>query len=131
MPVEPDNIDGYANDTGFSLTADHQLQYNQLLATEAHERNLSIGLKNDLGQVTELLPWFDWALNESCVKYNECELLLPFIQQGKAVFSTEYTEFNLTAEEVCPVTNRLGFSTLIKKRNLDPWRIDCLNWNPQ
>ncbi len=128
--VEPDNIDAYANDSGFNLTAEHQLQYNQLLATEAHERKLSIGLKNDVGQVAELLPWFDWALNESCLKYSECEQLLPFIQQGKAVFHTEYIEYGLTAEEVCPTTNQLGFSTLIKNRNLDPWRINCLDWKP-
>ncbi|WP_263080821.1 endo alpha-1,4 polygalactosaminidase [Endozoicomonas sp. Mp262] len=122
--VEPDNIDGYSNNTGFSLNAEDQLNYNRLLATEAHARNLSIGLKNDLEQVNELLPWFDWALNESCLKYNECELLLPFIQQGKAVFHTEYYG---SKETICPAVKQLGFSTLIKNRNLDPWRIDCLD----
>ncbi len=46
--VDPDNVDGYANDTGFPLTAQDQVNYNQWLAQEAHLRNLAIGLKNDL-----------------------------------------------------------------------------------
>jgi len=62
--VEPDNVDGYANNTGFPLTAQQQLAYNIWLATEAHARGLSGGLKNDLKQITVLEPYFDWALNE-------------------------------------------------------------------
>src|SRR5438876_1668228 len=53
--VEPDNIDGYANKSGFSLTAQDQLQYNTWLAAAAHARGLSIGLKNDLDQVSDLV----------------------------------------------------------------------------
>ena len=56
--VEPDNVDGYANDSGFPLTAEDQLTYNIWLSTEAHQRGLSIGLKNDLDQILELLPIF-------------------------------------------------------------------------
>src|SRR5262249_7524684 len=70
--VEPDNVDGYANTSGFPLTYQDQLRYNQYLATSAHARGLSVGLKNDLGQVQDLLPYFDWALNEQCFEYNEC-----------------------------------------------------------
>jgi len=36
--VEPDNIDGYTNATGFPLTAQDQLDYNIWLANEAHAR---------------------------------------------------------------------------------------------
>src|SRR5581483_990790 len=64
--VEPDNVDGYANDTGFPLTAQDQLRYNIFLANAAHARGLSVGLKNDVDQVEQLLPHFDWTLNESC-----------------------------------------------------------------
>lgn len=31
---------------------------------QAHSRNLSIGLKNDLDHLAELEPLFDWAINE-------------------------------------------------------------------
>ena len=33
---------------------------------------------------------FDWALNEECVQYQECDQLTPFIEAGKAVFGVEY-----------------------------------------
>lgn len=43
--IEPDNIDGYANESGFPLTYKDQLAYNRMLAREAHERDLAIALK--------------------------------------------------------------------------------------
>jgi hypothetical protein len=87
--IETDNIDGYLNDTGFPLDYDDQLEYNIWLAETAHARGLSIGLKNDMDQAPELLAHFDWALNEECFQYEECETLLPFIEAGKAVFNVE------------------------------------------
>ncbi|MDP2717863.1 MAG: endo alpha-1,4 polygalactosaminidase, partial [Candidatus Micrarchaeota archaeon] len=41
--VEPDNINGYLENTGFPLTAEDQLDFNRFLASEAHARGLSIG----------------------------------------------------------------------------------------
>ncbi len=57
--VEPDNVDGYTNTTGFPLTANDQLTYNNWLVTQAHNRNLSIGLKNDVDQINDLVGAFD------------------------------------------------------------------------
>jgi hypothetical protein len=81
--VEPDNIDGYTVDNkggGFKLTYNDQITYNMWLAKEAHLRDLSIGLKNDVDQVKDLVNYFDWALNEECWQYNECDTLKPFIK---------------------------------------------------
>jgi len=122
--VEPDNVDAYGTDTGFPLTAATQLDYNRFLAREAHGRGLSVGLKNDLEQVKALLADFDWALNEQCLQYDECQLLTPFIEAGKAVFHVEYGAEAL-AQTVCPKTKPLRFSTLIKKINLDAFRVAC------
>jgi len=122
--VELDNVDGYQNDSGFPLTAADQLAYNRFLATEAHARGLSVGLKNDLDQVNQLFADFDWALNEECFKYDECDALLPFIRAGKAVFQVEYGNASL-AERICPQANALNFDTLIKKLELDAWRVPC------
>ena len=85
--VEPDNIDAYTNKTGFPLSFSDQLTYNIRLAQEAHARGLSIGLKNDSEQVSDLLPYFDWALTEDCFDQGWCEEMLPFIQAGKPVFA--------------------------------------------
>ena len=120
--VEPDNIDAYQNDSGFPLTGQDQLNYNIFLAEEAHKRGLSIGLKNDLGQVAELEPYFDWALNESCYQYNECHLLSPFIKNNKAVFGVEYIA---STSEFCGLVNDLNFDFLKKDHNLSAYVVPC------
>jgi hypothetical protein len=120
--VEPDNVDGYANESGFALTAADQLAYNRFLAAAAHARGLSVGLKNDLGQAAELEPDFDWALNESCFEYDECHLLKPFTDAGKAVFHVEYRK---APRRFCPKARALGFSSMRKNRDLGAWRIAC------
>lgn len=113
--VDPDNVNGYTNDTGFPLTYDDQLAYNIWLSEQAHERGLSIGLKNDLEQVEALVSNFDWALNEQCFTYEECDLLLPFIEAGKAVFGIEYED---QPENYCPLANKMKFSWLTKSIDL-------------
>jgi hypothetical protein len=81
--LEPDNVDVYTPDNkggGLKLTYNDQIKYNTWLAQEAHARDLSIGLKNDVDQVDDLVTYFDWALNEQCWQYNECDTLQPFIE---------------------------------------------------
>jgi len=120
--VEPDNLDGYVNDTGFPLTYADQLAYNLWLAEQAHTRGLSVGLKNDLDQVDDLQPYFDWALNEECFTYQECDRLSPFVDGGKAVFGVEYS---LEPADFCPQANALDFDFLRKEPELGTWRLDC------
>lgn len=120
--VEPDNVDGYLNDSGFPISYSDQLTYNTWLAGEAHARGLSVGLKNDLDQVYDLMPYFDWALNEECFTYQECEMLSPFVAAGKAVFGVEYS---LDPADFCPQANAMDFDFMAKKLELDAWRIAC------
>jgi hypothetical protein len=114
--VEPDNIDAYSNNSGFPLTAQDQLTYNKWLAAAAHARGLSIGLKNDLEQVPQLVTSFDWAINEQCFEYNECHLLAPFTQAGKAVFVVEYS---LTPAQFCDQAVAMKLNALKKNLDLD------------
>src|SRR5262249_25839198 len=111
------NVDGYQNSPGFPLTASTQLDYDRFLATEAHRRGLSVGLKNDVDQVTSLEPDFDWALNEECSQFNECGTLAPFTRAGKAVFHAEYVSS-------CPAAAP-GLSTILKHQSLDAFRVVC------
>ena len=120
--VEPDNVDGYANSTGFAISYADQLAYNRLLAEMAHARSLSVGLKNDLDQIGDLVASFDWALDEQCWQYGECDLLAPFVARGKAVFGVEYRG---DPEVFCPPLEARGYSWLEKRIDLDAWRIDC------
>lgn len=120
--IEPDNVDGYLNDTGFDLTAADQLGFNIWLAETAHERGLSIGLKNDMDQAPELVQYFDWALNEECFEFQECETLQPFIDAGKAVFNVEYGP---ETDEFCAEARKMGFNSLKKNLDVDAWRESC------
>ncbi|MEJ2046027.1 MAG: endo alpha-1,4 polygalactosaminidase [Reinekea sp.] len=94
--VEPDNVDGYANqdETHGAISAANQLAYNQWLAAAAHSRGLSIGLKNDVDQLAELTSHFDFAINEQCYAWgNECVAYEDtFLSVDKAVFNQEYYE---------------------------------------
>jgi hypothetical protein len=109
--IEFDNVDGYQNRTGFPLSGADQLRYNMFLANQAHARGLSAALKNDLGQVKTLLPYFDYALNEQCHQYHECDRLEPFVDAGKAVFGVEY---ELRIADFCPQANAHDFNFLKK-----------------
>ena len=120
--VEFDNVDGYSNKTGFPLTYNDQLTYNTWLANQAHTRSLSVALKNDLGQVHDLLPYFDWALDEQCFQYTECNKLQPFINANKAVMEVEY---NLNPTKFCPSANAMNFNSLKKHLNLGVYRVAC------
>jgi hypothetical protein len=119
--VEPDNVDGYDNDNGLSLTMQDELDYDQFLASEAHARQLSIGLKNSLALVPKLVSSFDWALNEECLKYSECDELTAFIKADKAVFHCEYAS---NTNGICGKAPQ-GFSTIVKNLDLDATRLAC------
>ncbi len=120
--IEPDTIEAYNQNSGFPLTPDDQLKYNRMLAQLAHERGLAIGLKNDLDQIPALLPDFDFAVNEECSQFDECDRVAPFVKAGKAVFHVEY---KLDTDQFCTKAKSLGFSSMQKKLDLNAWRKPC------
>ncbi|MFE9556658.1 endo alpha-1,4 polygalactosaminidase [Streptomyces sp. NPDC006703] len=120
--VEPDLMDGYLNKTGFPLDAAQQLAYNRMISQIAHARGLAVGLKNDLQQIPELLPDFDFAVNEQCAQFDECTQLTPFVKAGKAVFHVEY---QLPTSDFCAESDKLGLSSMRKNLKLDTWRQPC------
>ncbi len=120
--VEPDNVDGYTNTTGFPLTQNDQLTYNKWTAEQAHMRGLSVGLKNDVEQIDSLVAYYDWALNEQCYQYNECSGYKTFIAHNKAVFITEYKGL---LSNFCPDAKANKFSAMKKNLNLDAYREAC------
>ena len=125
--VEPDNVTAHNNRTGFGINATEQLDYNRFLADEAHTRGLSVALKNDLDQITALLDWFDFAVNEECADFDECATLRPFVEADKAVLHAEYVDRWADApdkaREVCGVEP--GLSTIVKTWDLGPELQTC------
>jgi hypothetical protein len=130
--VDPDNTDGYDpdNNSGLNLTQDTAVNYITFLATEAHKRNLSIGLKNSLEIIPRVIEKMQWAVNEQCVQYDECNLERPFIDAGKPVFEIEYPDgaphVSSGAEnKICDDSQRANFSTLLKEMDLGTWYYAC------
>ena len=115
--IHPDNIDGYINDTGFTLSYADQLNYNRLMAKLAHERGMKIGLKNDVDQLSELVEDFDFAINEECYQYNECSGYSSFIAMDKPVFIIEYKEHVFETYSSDALSN--NFYMILKKYDLD------------
>lgn len=125
--VEPDNVTAYLNDSGFDLTDDDQLDFNRFVARAARGRGLLIGLKNDLEQIAELVDEFDFAVNEQCHEFDECDLNEPFLDAGKPVFNAEYAdEYVIDAGSLCVTAASEGLRTLVLPLDLDDsFRIAC------
>jgi hypothetical protein len=123
--IDADNMQNYEEDTGFAISAEDQSAYNIWLSGQAHQRGLSIGLKNDADQANDLEPYFDWSLVEECSVYGWCEMLLPFIKTGKPVFQVEYRDDYDSPNGFCPDTLQYGYSGLLKNRELDAWVEFC------
>ena len=117
--IEPDLDDAYTRKqsvTGFPLKKADQLKYNTALVGFAHDRGMSMGFKNGPEFAEDMAGIADWALNEECNYFGECEGYLKFIALGKAVFNVEYSEPNgSTLASFCPADNDANFDGLLKK----------------
>ncbi|EAT78463.2 alpha-galactosidase [Parastagonospora nodorum] len=137
--VDPDNVDGYQNNNGMGLTANDSIDYMQYLSSIARPLNLTLGLKNAGSIISAVLPLVDFSVNEQCAQYNECDSFHQFIDAGKPVFHIEYpagdgdlgqsVESNGFSTDLknkrCSAKGSGGFSTVLKKMNLDGWVQYC------
>jgi hypothetical protein len=79
--IDPDNTDGYqanAPGTGFATTAAETLDFLTFLSAEARAQGMAIGLKNTLGLIAGNVQLWDFAVNEQCYNYKECDYYIPF-----------------------------------------------------
>lgn len=124
--VDPDNVDGFDNKTGFNLTKADSVDFLKFMAGKAHDAGLGFGLKNGPTMVDQVVDIAEWAINESCVQYEECHYFQPFIDAGKPVFHVEYTDGDSPSdswkEKACGVE---GFSNIIKHEDLENWHMNC------
>lgn len=119
--IDPDNVEGYANETGFDLSAADAVAYFEMLARVAHEHGMSIGLKNGAGIVPDVIDVADFAVVEECQQYGECESWRPFADAGKAVLDIEYDG---TADSTCAGEPE-GFTAVHAVLALDRPVTDC------
>ncbi len=118
--VEPDNLAGWENKTGFPISKAAQLRFNRWVARRVHARGMSVALKNDGPQAAQLVGDFDFAIVEECFHYEECGSYRTFIRQGKAVFEAEYES---QPSEYCDKARAIEFSAIRKSYDLfaQPW----------
>ncbi len=119
--VDPDNVDGYQNHSGFDLTSQDQVAYLRALIGMAHDRGLAFGLKNGLDLVPSLADEIDFAVNEQCHEYDECAAYAPLLERGKPVVVLEY---GIPARQACADVPE-GMEVLLKDLDLGPARTTC------
>lgn len=126
--IEPDNMNGYQNETGFNISEENAIAYSRWLIDQAHSRELSIGQKNSEELIPSLFDEFDWILSEDAFVDDFYEELSPFISLGKAVFLVEYTD-RISIEDfqiqVCPNANTKRYSAVLKNRDLTDVSFYC------
>lgn len=79
--MDPDNTDGYqaaAPGTGFNTTAAETLDFLTFLSVEARAQGMAIGLKNTLELIAGNVQLWDFAVNEECFDWTECNYYIPF-----------------------------------------------------
>ncbi|KAH9880684.1 hypothetical protein IAQ61_000978 [Plenodomus lingam] len=139
--VDPDNVDGYQNDNGLSLTQQDSISYMAYLSSITAPLNLTLGLKNAGDIISAVLPIVQFSVNEQCLQYKECNKFQAFIAADKPVFHIEYPDgagegesatrglSQNTMRSHCSsngdAEGSQGFSTVLKKMNLDGWVEYC------
>lgn len=103
--VEPDNIEAFANKSGFEISPPQQLTYNEWIANEVHALGMAVLQKNDGEQSAQLQPYFDGALSEQCNQYKECGDFQPYLTAGKPVLNAEYRG---KLAKFCPADDAAG-----------------------
>jgi endo-alpha-1,4-polygalactosaminidase (GH114 family) len=126
--IEPDNMDGYTNTTGFALSIDDAKKYADYLITLAHSNGLGIGQKNVPDLTPDYAAKFDWALTEDAFNQGWQNDVKTYITLKKPVFAVEYTDVTpqTTFEQtICPEASTLGYTAILKHRGLDVWVDKC------
>ena len=134
--VELDNVDGYTADlwspkpTGFDITVEQQRDFQRLLANEAHKRNLAVALKNSVDTISDVVDYFDLAINEVCFVFDECGVYKAITDVGKPVFHVEYDQKYVDDDAeraaMCAKSAELNMRSLVMPKALDgSFRISC------
>lgn len=129
------------NENGLSLTQQDSINFMSYLSSLTVPLNLTLGLKNAGDIIPAVLPIVQFSVNEQCVENSECSTFAPFIEAGKPVFHIEYPkgagEGQVTTQglqqdvvgKFCgsegAAKGRDGFSTVLKKMDLDGWVEYC------
>jgi hypothetical protein len=124
--VDPDNLDGYQNRTGFPLTYSQQLTYDSWIAKAAHDRGLTADQKGDNSQVKDLVKVFDFAVVEQCFAQGWCNQFAVYTKTNRLVVDVEYFH-NRTRflDKTCPQMAKYDETAILKRLELTAWILTC------
>jgi hypothetical protein len=124
--VDPDNLDGYENHTGFPITYAQQLTYDTWVATAVHKLGISVAQKGDNDQTKDLAKVFDFAVVEQCYVQKFCGQYAVYTQRNALVVDVEYgvpqTRF---LSQTCKVDAQYNESGILKHLSLNAWIVAC------
>jgi hypothetical protein len=124
--VDPDNIDGYTNNTGFPLTGAEQLTYDTWVAQAVHSFGLSVAQKNDPGQIGRLSAVFDFGVVEQCFVQRWCAAFARYAKAGRLVVDVEYgLQAQRFLTKTCPSDARYHETAILKHLSLNAWILSC------
>jgi len=124
--VDPDNLDGYQNRTGFPLTYREQLTYDTWVAHAAHDHGLTADQKGDNGQVKDLAKVYDFAVVEQCYVQGWCDQFARYTKSNRLVVDVEYgLSRQRFLSKTCTDTARYGETAILKRLQLTAWRVTC------
>jgi hypothetical protein len=124
--VDPDNLDGYTNDTGFPLTGREQLVYDRWVAAAVHRLGLAVAQKNDPRQIAQLSNDFDFAVVEQCFVQGWCKQFAPYASRDRLVVDVEYGISQARfRSKACPSDAALHETAILKRLALGAWIVTC------
>jgi hypothetical protein len=147
--IDPDNVENYDPGNYFGLTAEDAITYVKKMADLAHSYGMSMGLKNAVDIVHDVLGDIEFAVNESCaMSGGDCDYYQELTAAGKPVLHIEYVsnytvkngEMVISSSDIpgtssdqlkayyCFKSNKAyasTFSTTIKVLSLNGWVLYC------
>ncbi len=112
--IDADNVNGYANNTGFEISKSHAIRFIKWLAVESHSRGLAFSLKNSEDLASEVVNEVDMLQTESCSVYSNCRAASVIVDANKPVWMLEYEGVNDNWLSACNLANSLGFSAIYR-----------------
>lgn len=70
--------------TGVDVSEAQQIEYNTWFADEVHAAGMAVALKNAVEMAEDVVDKFDFALNESCHVWGECNVSF-FLKASQSV----------------------------------------------
>jgi len=119
--VDADMGYGYAVNSGFDLTPDDQITYDEKVATLAHRTGLAVAVRTNADIAARVEPFNDFSVVDGCFTGPECARYFVYVDRDKAVFDVE----TAAGTAFCGLARAYGFVAIRKRTTLDAFVEHC------